>query len=163
MNKIKILPIVLFSALAFIVGCDSAANLDGMKAKQQAVVDSMVQSHLTNLRAELLEECDKQVADAVSVRVEEMIAAAAGLGAAKAITPKKTTPPKAAPPKATTTTTTTTPPKATTTTAPTQSSRSNAAKEGETGQQQNRSGAAKQGETGKQQGRSGAKRVGDGK
>ena len=161
MNKIKILPILLFSALAFTVGCDSAANLDGMQADQKAIVDSLVQTHLTSLRAELLEECDKQVADAVSVRVEEMIAAAAGLGAAKATTPKKTTPPKAAPPKATTTTT---PPKTTTTTtAPTQSNRSGANKEGEVGKQQNRSGAAKQGETGKQQGRSGAKRVGDGK
>ena len=160
MNKIKILPILLFSALAFVVGCDSAANLVGMKANQQAVVDSMVQSHLNTLRAELLEECDKQVADAVSVRVEEMIAAAAGLGAAKTTTkkapPKKTTPPKVTPPKPA-------PPKAEPPKpAPpksTQSSRSGASQEGVKGQQQNRSNAAKKDEPGKQQRRSGAKRI----
>ena len=139
MNKIKILPILLFSALAFTVGCDSAANLDGMKADQQAVVDSLVESHLTNLRAELLEECDKQVADAVSVRVEEMIAAAAGIGAGKTTPPKKpTTPPKVTPP-----TTTVTPPKVTPpTTTMNQQDRTGANKEGEVGNQQDRTGAA---------------------
>ncbi|MGB1205216.1 MAG: hypothetical protein ACPG5B_06190 [Chitinophagales bacterium] len=161
MNKIKILPILFFSALAFMVGCDSAANLDGMKANQQATVDSLVQSHLTDLRAELLEECDKQVADAVSVRVEEMIAAAAGIGAGKTTKPKPK-PPKTTKPKPPTTKPTT-PPKTTTPSTTTQDGRGGASKQGETGSQIDRGGASKKGETGGQQGRGGAKRVGDGK
>ncbi len=102
MKKVLLTSFALCALVFF--SCDTMTDVEGLKAKQTARIDSLVNVELNELRTTLTEDCDAAVAEAVEYRVDSLMAAAAG----KKITAKKPKKPSSSSSGKTTTTTTTT-------------------------------------------------------
>lgn len=94
MKKLFLLPIVAL-LFAFVVGCDNAAQVAEMKAKQAAEVEAQVASQVAEMRKSLVEGCNSQFDAAVRLRYDSLMAVVAkpAVGVAKPTgkpTPKPT-------------------------------------------------------------------------
>ena len=63
--------------LAFIVGCDNAANMEAMKAKTMYTIDSLAAAEVAAQRATLLTQCNQSIDAAIQGRVDSLMAIAA--------------------------------------------------------------------------------------
>lgn len=100
MKKITLFPIIAL-AIGILVSCNSAPDMETMKAKQAATVDSLVNAGISAKRIDLLAKCEETVQMAIKTRVDSLTAAATMVGKGTGKTVKKPTPapPKPTPPK----------------------------------------------------------------
>ena len=99
MKKITLFPIIAL-AIGILVSCNSAPDMETMKAKQAAMVDSLVSAGISAKRVELLAKCEETVQLAIKTRVDSLTAAAAtmvGKGTGKTVKKPTPAPPKSAP------------------------------------------------------------------
>lgn len=87
--------------LAFIVGCDNAANMEAMKAQTSRTIDSLATAEVAVQRAALLNQCNQNIDNAIRLRVDSLMAIATPAknlaGSTKKPTPKPATKPKPTP------------------------------------------------------------------
>lgn len=99
MKKITLFPIIAL-AIGILVSCNSAPDMETMKVKQAAMVDSLVSVGVSAKRADMLAKCEETVQMAIKTRVDSLTAAAMVVGKGTGKTANKPAP-KPAPKPAT--------------------------------------------------------------
>lgn len=85
MKKLTLFPIIAL-AIGILVSCNSAPDMEAMKVKQAAMVDSLVSVGISTKREEFKMECEKTVQMAIMAKLaqlDSMSLAAKGKGTGK--------------------------------------------------------------------------------
>ncbi|MBK9460795.1 MAG: hypothetical protein IPN94_15545 [Sphingobacteriales bacterium] len=79
MKKLTLFPIIAL-AIGILVSCNSAPDMEAMKVKQAAMVDSLVSVGISTKREELKAKCEETVQLAIKAQFDSLTVAATTVG-----------------------------------------------------------------------------------
>lgn len=91
MKKLTLFPIIAL-AIGILVSCNSAPDMEAMKVKQAAMVDSLVSVGISTKREEFKMECEKTVQMAIKAQFDSLTVAATTVGKGTGKTTQKPAP-----------------------------------------------------------------------
>ena len=91
MKKLTLFPIIAL-AIGILVSCNSAPDMEAMKVKQAAMVDSLVSVGISTKREELKAKCEETVQLAIKAQFDSLTVAATTVGKGTGKTTQKPAP-----------------------------------------------------------------------